>query len=60
MSLTIRPGDIVEAERTGIIFYARVTSKGAGVLDIAPLRDDIGFRSIKPSQVRTLYRRIHP
>ena len=32
----------------------------AGVLDIAPLRDDIGFRSIKPSQVRTLYRRIHP
>lgn len=58
MRLAARPGDIIECERSGIVFIAKVTGKAAGVLDVEPFLDDVPFRSVKPGQVRTLWRKV--
>lgn len=58
MRLSARPGDIVEVERGGVRYLARVSGKAAGVLDLEPLGDRSVPAAVKRRQVTAVWRRV--
>lgn len=53
----IRPGDIVRCDRNGVLFFATVTGKSAGVLNIEPITRGVNYRSAKPRQIKDHWRK---
>lgn len=53
----IKPGDIVKCDRKGQSFFAEVTAKDRGRLEVAPLNRAVTWREVTARQVVAHYRK---